>query len=49
MPPAFLAPDIAEAILDGQQPIGLVARQLKRIAALLCWRDDLRRRLGFRP
>jgi DNA invertase Pin-like site-specific DNA recombinase len=44
---AFLAPDIAEAILDGRQPVELTARRLKRIGTLpLSW-DRQRRRLGL--
>lgn len=40
---AFLAPDLIEAILNGQQPIELTATRLKRIDALaLLWEDQRR-------
>ncbi|HSF95487.1 MAG TPA: recombinase family protein [Thermohalobaculum sp.] len=38
---AFLAPDIVERILDGDQPVSLTAQQLKRIGDLpLAWDDQ---------
>jgi site-specific DNA recombinase len=49
LPLAFLAPDIVEAIIEGRQPIGLTARELKRIGDLPRRWDDQRRRLGLRP
>ncbi|PJK27391.1 hypothetical protein [Minwuia thermotolerans] len=45
--PAYLAPDIAEAILDGRQPSELTAHWLKRMAGLpLDWAEQ-RKALGF--
>jgi site-specific DNA recombinase len=47
LPLAFLAPDIAEAILDGRQPAELTSARLKRMSDLpLEWQRQ-RRRLGF--
>lgn len=47
LPLAFLAPDIIEAILDGQQPVELTAYRLKRLRDLpLLWSEQ-RRVLGF--
>jgi hypothetical protein len=44
---AFLAPDIVDAILKGQQPPGLTARELMNgPAPPLAWREQ-RQRLGF--
>jgi hypothetical protein len=44
---AFLAPDIVEAIVNGQQPIELTVTRLKKLCPLpLSW-DDQRRVLGF--
>ncbi|PJK28844.1 recombinase family protein, partial [Minwuia thermotolerans] len=44
---ACLAPDIIEAILDGRQPVGLTAKQLKRMNELpLEWQAQ-RKVLGF--
>jgi hypothetical protein len=46
LPLAFLAPDIAEAILDGRQPPELTAVRLKRIKGLpLSWNGQ--EMLGF--
>ncbi len=47
LPLAFLAPDIAEAILDGRQPAVLTARKLSRIKPLPVLRAEQRRVLGF--
>ena len=44
---AFLAPDITKAILDGQQPVGLTARKLMRMADIPHQWDDQRQALGF--
>ena len=44
LPLAFLAPDFVDAILHGAQPVGLVPRHLKRIAALPARWDEQRRR-----
>lgn len=46
LPLAFLAPDIIDAILDGQQPVELTAARLKRIRLPHSW-DAQRRVLGF--
>jgi hypothetical protein len=47
LPLAFLAPDIAEAILDGRQPPELTAARLKRINELpISWARQ-RDLLGF--
>jgi hypothetical protein len=44
---AFLAPDIVEKILAGQQPVDLTAERLTRLPDLpRCW-DQQRRILGF--
>jgi len=46
---AFLAPDITEAILEGQQPRHLSAQQLINMEDLpIAW-EDQRARLGFKP
>jgi hypothetical protein len=38
---AFLAPDLAEGILDGTQPVALTAERLKRIGELpLLWEEQ---------
>ena len=47
LPLAFLAPDIAEAILDGRQPDGLTAGGLYRLADLPRDWDAQRKLLGF--
>ncbi len=44
---AFLAPDIVEAILNGQQPVGLTAEKLKRLPSLPHDWVEQRRILGF--
>lgn len=46
--PAFLAPDVTEAILDGQQPIELSAKKLAVTAGSPADRNEQRRALGFR-
>jgi len=44
---AFLAPDIIAAILNGQQPVELTTKHLKRLKPLpLAWTEQ-RQRLGF--
>ncbi|MEE3098640.1 MAG: hypothetical protein VX463_02615, partial [Pseudomonadota bacterium] len=49
LPLAFLAPDIAEAILNGGQPETLTAGALRRLPDLpLNWSEQ-RRVLGFEP
>ncbi|MDF2235801.1 recombinase family protein [Albimonas sp. CAU 1670] len=49
LPLAFLAPDIAQAILDGGQPDDLTAGALRRLPDLpLDWTEQ-RRVLGFEP
>jgi DNA invertase Pin-like site-specific DNA recombinase len=49
LPLAFLAPDVVEAILQGSQPVGLVSRRLKRIAALPArWHDQRRHFASWR-
>lgn len=45
---AYLAPDIVEAILDGLQPVGLTASQLRRMTDLPFDWQAQRRVLGFR-
>jgi site-specific DNA recombinase len=47
LPLAFLAPDIAEAILDGRQPDGLTVGGLYRLADLPRDWDAQRKLLGF--
>ena len=42
---AFLAPDIVDAILDGQQPVGLTMEKLRKRPAV-DWQEQ-RTRLGF--
>ena len=47
LPLAFLAPDLAEAILNGRQPETLTAGSLRRLPDLpLDWTEQ-RRALGF--
>jgi hypothetical protein len=47
LPLAHLAPDIAEAILEGRQPLGLTAKRLRGLPDLpLNWAEQ-RRLLGF--
>jgi site-specific DNA recombinase len=46
LPIAFLAPDIVEAILNGQHPVELTAARLKRTRLPLDWAEQ-RRLLGF--
>jgi site-specific DNA recombinase len=47
LPLAFLAPDIAQAILVGEQPVTLTAERLKRLPSLpLDWAEQ-RTLLGF--
>ena len=46
LPLAFLAPDIVEAVLDGQHPVELTAVRLKRVRLPLAWPEQ-RRVLGF--
>jgi hypothetical protein len=47
LPLAFLAPDIVEAILEGQQPVELTADRLKRMTPVpLAWSEQ-RKALGF--
>jgi hypothetical protein len=49
LPLAYLAPDIAEAILEGRQPLGLTAKRLRGLSELpLDWAEQ-RRLLGFPP
>jgi DNA invertase Pin-like site-specific DNA recombinase len=43
---AFLAPDIQQAIIDGQQPVGVTLERLMRIDLPMSWADQ-RRMLGF--
>ncbi len=43
---AFLAPDIQQAIMDGQQPVGLTLQVLRESAVPCSW-DAQRRLLGF--
>jgi hypothetical protein len=47
LPLAFLAPDIAEAIVEGRQPVELTARHLKRLKPLPASWAEQRRMLGF--
>ena len=49
LPLVFLAPDIVEAIVEGQQPLGLTPRRFKRIEDFPRRWEDQRRRLGFSP
>ena len=37
---AFLAPDLVERILDGNQPVALTAERLKRVDVPLLWEDQ---------
>lgn len=47
LPLAWLAPEIAAAILEGRQPSGLTARRLRELSQLpLDWADQ-RQILGF--
>ena len=47
LPPALLAPDIVEAIVEGRQPVDLTATCLKRLRDLpLSWAEQ-RRLLRF--
>lgn len=49
LPLAFLAPDVSEAILNGNQPEVLTAGALRRLPDLpLDWTEQ-RRVLGFEP
>ena len=48
LPLAFLAPDIVESIMSGQQPLALRAHWLKRVGALPFSWEEQRRLLGFR-
>lgn len=43
---AFLAPDIQQAIMDGQQPVGLTLQILRESEVPCSW-DAQRRLLGF--
>jgi site-specific DNA recombinase len=43
-PPAFVAPDIVEAIMAGRRPVGLTANKRKRLCPLM---GGERRVLGF--
>ena len=47
LPLAFLAPDIAEAIVEGRQPVELTARHLKRLKPLPASWVEQRKLLGF--
>jgi site-specific DNA recombinase len=47
LPPAFLAPDIVEAILDGRHPLNLTVRNLKRFKPLPTSWAKQREVLGF--
>ena len=49
LPLAFLAPDIVEAILNGEQPPELTAARLKRMRHLPSDWQQQRRHLGFAP
>jgi DNA invertase Pin-like site-specific DNA recombinase len=44
---AFLAPDIVEAILDGRQPVDLMAERLRRLPQIPADWENQRWRLGF--
>jgi hypothetical protein len=44
---AFLAPDIVEAILDGDQPVELTTETLRRLSCLPTDWESQRRLLGF--
>jgi hypothetical protein len=44
---AWLAPDIAEAILEGRQPAGLIASQLMRDTRIPIDWNEQRQALGF--
>jgi hypothetical protein len=44
---AFLAPDIVEAILDGNQPVDMTAETLRRLPQLPPDWETQRRLLGF--
>ncbi|MEM6832020.1 MAG: hypothetical protein AAF562_00220, partial [Pseudomonadota bacterium] len=48
LPLATLAPDIIEAILEGQQPIDLTAEKLSRVHLSTDWSHQ-RQLLGFKP
>ena len=43
----FLAPEIVQAILPGEQPPGLTANRLKLAGTLACAWSEQRRQLGF--
>ncbi len=45
---AFLAPDITQAILDGNQPAHLTAERLTRLSSLPHAWDEQRHMLGVR-
>jgi len=48
LPPAFLAPDIVEAVVKGMQPADLAAtRLIRRLDLALDW-ETQRRQLGFK-
>lgn len=47
LPLAFLAPDIITAILDGNHPVDLTAKHLKRLADLPMDWNEQRELLGF--
>jgi len=47
LPLAFLAPDIVEAILRGEQPVSLTAEKLKRLRNLPKSWEEQRELLGF--
>jgi site-specific DNA recombinase len=46
LPLSFLAPDLVTAILDGRQPVGVTAKQLKRMSPLPATWEEQRRVLA---